>query len=66
MNVVETVVQVRNITKSFGGIRAVDDVSFDVRQGEILGVIGPNGCGKTDAVQLRSGPDIGRSRAPLS
>ena len=47
MNVVETVVQVRNITKSFGGIRAVDDVSFDVRQGEILGVIGPNGCGKT-------------------
>ena len=47
MNVVQTVVQVRNITKSFGGIRAVDDVSFDVRQGEILGVIGPNGCGKT-------------------
>jgi branched-chain amino acid transport system ATP-binding protein len=42
-----TVVRVRNVTKSFGGIRAVDDVSFDVRRGEILGVIGPNGCGKT-------------------
>jgi branched-chain amino acid transport system ATP-binding protein len=42
-----TVVRVRNVTKSFGGIRAVDDVSFDVRCGEILGVIGPNGCGKT-------------------
>jgi branched-chain amino acid transport system ATP-binding protein len=41
------VVSVRNITKSFGGIRAVDDVSFDIRRGEILGVIGPNGCGKT-------------------
>ena len=43
----DTVVRVRNITKSFGGIRAVDDVSFEVRRGEILGVIGPNGCGKT-------------------
>ncbi len=43
----DTVLQVRNITKSFGGIRAVDDVSFEVRRGEILGVIGPNGCGKT-------------------
>ena len=36
-----------NITKSFGGIKAVDDVSFEIREGEILGVIGPNGCGKT-------------------
>ena len=43
----DTVVRVRNVTKSFGGIRAVDDVSFEVRRGEILGVIGPNGCGKT-------------------
>jgi branched-chain amino acid transport system ATP-binding protein len=39
--------RVRNIHKSFGGICAVDDVSFDVYRGEILGVIGPNGCGKT-------------------
>ena len=43
----DVVVRVRDITKSFGGIRAVDDVSFDIRAGEILGVIGPNGCGKT-------------------
>ena len=43
----DVVVRVTNITKSFGGIRAVDDVSFDIREGEILGVIGPNGCGKT-------------------
>lgn len=39
--------QVRNVLKSFGGIKAVDDVSFDVYPGEILGLIGPNGCGKT-------------------
>jgi branched-chain amino acid transport system ATP-binding protein len=41
------VVRVRNLSKSFGGIRAVDDVSFEVHEGEILGVIGPNGCGKS-------------------
>ena len=41
------VLEVSNITKTFGGIRAVDGVSFDVQEGEILGVIGPNGCGKT-------------------
>ena len=41
------VLSVRNIEKSFGGIRAVNSVSFDVHKGEILGLIGPNGSGKS-------------------
>jgi branched-chain amino acid transport system ATP-binding protein len=41
------VLEVIDIKKRFGGINAVDGVSFEVREGEILGVIGPNGCGKS-------------------
>jgi branched-chain amino acid transport system ATP-binding protein len=41
------VLEVTGIKKSFGGIAAVDGVSFSVREGEILGIIGPNGCGKS-------------------
>lgn len=43
----EVIVSVRNLTKSFGDLKVLDDVSFNVRKGEFLCIVGPTGCGKT-------------------
>ena len=59
----EILLEVRNISKSFGGVKAVSNVSFNLVRGEILGFIGPNGSGKTTLVNLITGfakPDAGK------
>ena len=46
------ILEVKGITKRFGGLTAVNDVSFDVNEREILSVIGPNGAGKSTLFKL--------------
>jgi branched-chain amino acid transport system ATP-binding protein len=59
----EAMLKVRDLTKRYGGLVAVDGVSLDVAAGEIVSLIGPNGAGKTTLFELISGfqrPDAGR------
>ena len=56
-------VEMRNINKRFGGVRAVDDISVDLYAGEVLGILGANGAGKSTLVKILTGavhPDSGR------
>lgn len=48
----ENALEVRNISKSFTNVQAVDDLSFEVRSGEIFGLLGPNGAGKTTSIRM--------------
>jgi branched-chain amino acid transport system ATP-binding protein len=55
------VLETRSLTKRFGGVTAVDEVSFELHEGEILGFIGPNGAGKTSLFDLISGFSVADS-----
>ncbi|MEJ2265572.1 MAG: ATP-binding cassette domain-containing protein [Anaerolineales bacterium] len=58
-------IEVQNLTKSFGEIKAVQGVSFDVEQAEIFSLLGPNGAGKTTTISMLScllRPDEGDAR----
>ncbi len=48
-------IEVRNLSKSYGSFAAVKDVSFDVKKGEIVGLLGPNGAGKTSIMKVLTG-----------
>ena len=54
-NLTAPILTVRDVTKSFGPLRALGPVSFDLRRGERLGIIGPNGSGKTTLINCVSG-----------
>jgi branched-chain amino acid transport system ATP-binding protein len=57
--------EIRNVSKAFGGVHAVNRVSFNLNQGEVLGLIGPNGAGKSTLFNLITGifkPETGRIR----
>jgi branched-chain amino acid transport system ATP-binding protein len=59
---VTVILQANNLTKSYGGVRVVDDLSVSLVKGEALGVVGPNGAGKTSMLNLLTGivhPDAG-------
>jgi branched-chain amino acid transport system permease protein len=51
----DVILEVHNLSRSFGGLKAVQDVSFKLRRNEILGIIGPNGAGKTTLFNLLNG-----------
>lgn len=56
-------ISVQNISKKYGSITALDDVSFDIEPGEIVGLLGPNGAGKSTAIKIITGflhPDAGK------
>jgi branched-chain amino acid transport system ATP-binding protein len=50
-----SLLEVRSLSKNFGGVRALEEVSFELKAGEILGLIGPNGAGKTTCFNVISG-----------
>lgn len=56
-------IKVENVTKMFGSHKAVDDISFEIKKGEIVGFLGPNGAGKTTTMRIITGfiaPDRGK------
>jgi len=48
-------IQAKNLSKNFKSLKAVDNVSFDIKQGEIFGLLGPNGAGKTTTIRMLTG-----------
>jgi branched-chain amino acid transport system ATP-binding protein len=59
------ILEVKNLTKKYGGLTAVNDFSFEIKRGEFIGLIGPNGAGKTTIFNLISGfekPNTGTIR----
>ena len=48
-------IRVHNLTKNYGGLRAIQNISFELEKGEVLGFLGPNGAGKTTTMRIITG-----------
>ncbi len=55
MSNVSSMIEIRELTKSYGPYRAVDNISFQIRKGEVVGFLGPNGAGKTTTMKIITG-----------
>src|SRR4030042_2373111 len=61
----ESFLEIKGLSKSFGGLKALNDVGFSMKRGQVLGLSGPNGAGKTTLLRLMTGilkPDTGSVR----
>lgn len=61
----EIYISAKNLTKSFGNRKVVDDLSFDVRKGEVFALLGHNGAGKSTTIDMLLGlkkPDVGSAQ----
>ena len=54
-------IEVNNLTKYYGKLKALDGVSFSIKSGEIVGLLGPNGCGKTTTLRMVAGLEVATS-----
>ena len=55
MEILENKLSVRNLTKSFDGKKILNNISFDLKEGEFLSILGPSGCGKTTLLRILIG-----------
>ncbi|GIK96030.1 MAG: polyamine-transporting ATPase [Alphaproteobacteria bacterium] len=58
MTATDSIISIRNVSKHFGSVRAVDDLSFDIQRGEFFSLLGPSGCGKTTLLRMLAGFEV--------
>ena len=51
----ESIIEIKTLSKHFGSVKAVDDISFNIRRGEFFSLLGPSGCGKTTLLRILPG-----------